>query len=95
MSFRYINNKGEEKYRTVAPYAVIYSEYTYLVAKEDNSDIFKHFLLYKMKNVRIAEECGYFDRDENFDLQKHLSKSFGAFQESPMKIKHMFSCVMS
>lgn len=91
ITFRYKNRKGEESFRKVAPYAVIYSEYTYLVGKEDNSNIYKHFLLYKMQNVRVAEELGYFDKDENFNLQEHLSKSFGAFQEQPMKIKLLFS----
>lgn len=91
LSFRYTNNKGEEKHRTVAPYAVIYSEYTYLVAKEEGSDVLKHFLLFRMKNVRVAVERGYYDKDDNFNLQEHLSKSFGAFQEAPMKIKLLFS----
>lgn len=91
LSFRYTNNKGEVKHRTVAPYAVIYSEYTYLVAKEDDSDIYKHFLLCKMKNVRVAVEKGYFEKEDNFNLQEHLSKSFGVYQEEPMKIKLLFS----
>ncbi|MCR5266351.1 MAG: WYL domain-containing protein [Cyanobacteria bacterium RUI128] len=90
LTFWYKNKKGEEKFRKVAPYAVIYSEYTYLVAKEDDSDIFKHFLLYKMKNVRIPG--AYFEKDETFNLQEHMSKSFGAYQDkTPMKIKLLFS----
>ena len=44
-----------------------------------------------MKNVRVAVECGYYEKDDNFNLQEHLSKSFGAFQEVPMKIKLLFS----
>jgi predicted DNA-binding transcriptional regulator YafY len=60
------------------------------VAKEENGDIFKHFLLYQMKDLRISEE--YFEKDESFDLKEHLSKSFGAFQDKkPMKIKLQFS----
>ena len=89
ITFRYKNKKGEEKLRKVAPYAIIYSEYTYLVAKGDDDEIFKHFLLYKMENVRVVDE--YYEKDENFDLQAHLSKAFGAYQEEPMKIKLLFS----
>ena len=89
ITFRYKNKKGEEKLRKVAPYAIIYSEYTYLVAKGDDDEIFKHFLLYKMENVRVVDE--YYEKDESFDLQAHLSKAFGAYQEEPMKIKLLFS----
>ena len=82
-----------EKYltfRKVAPYAVIYGEYTYLVAKGDEDEIYKHFLLYKMQNTRVTNE--YFEKDETFNLQEHLSKAFGAFQDrEPMKIKLLFS----
>lgn len=90
LTFRYKNKKGEEKLRKVAPYAVIYGEYTYLVAKGDDDEFYKHFLLYKMQNTRVTNE--YFEKDETFNLQKHLSKSFGAFQDlEPMKIKLLFS----
>lgn len=90
LTFRYKNQKGEEKYRKVAPYAIIYSEYTYLVAKGEDDTIFKHFLLYKMQNPYVTNE--YFERDESFNLQEHLTKSFGAYQDlEPMKIKLLFS----
>lgn len=90
LSFRYKNKKGEEKYRKVEPYAVIFSEYTYLVARDEGDTVYKHFLLYKMQNVRVTNE--YYDKDENFNLQEHLTKSFGAFQDKvPMKIKLLFS----
>lgn len=88
LTFKYKNKKGEEKLRKVEPYALIYSEYTYLVAKDDG--VFKHFLLYKMQNTRVANE--YFDKDETFNLQKHLLKAFGVYQDKePMKIKLLFS----
>ena len=90
LTFRYKNKKGEEKLRKVAPYAIIYAEYTYLVAKGEGDSVYKHFLLYKMQNTRVANE--YFEKDEDFDLQKHLLKSFGVFQDKePMKIKLLFS----
>lgn len=90
LTFRYKNKKGEEKLRKVEPYAIIYSEYTYLVAKDEGDSVYKHFLLYKMQNIRVLDE--YFDKDENFNLQNHLSKSFGAFQDKePMKIELLFS----
>jgi len=90
LTFKYKNKKGEEKLRKVEPYAVIYSEYTYLVAKDASGDVFKHFHLYKMENTRVTNE--YFDRDDTFNLNEHLSKAFGAFQDSePMKVKLLFS----
>ena len=90
LTFRYKNKRGEEKFRKVAPYAIIYSEYTYLVAKDEGDTIYKHFLLYKMQNTRVTNE--YFEKDEGFNLQKHLLKSFGVYQDKePMKIKLLFS----
>ena len=90
LTFSYKNKKGEEKIRTVAPYAIIYSEYTYLVAKGEEDQYPKHFLLYKMKDVRVIDE--YFEKDEDFDLKEHLAKSFGAYQDlEPMNVKLLFS----
>ncbi len=90
LTFNYKNKKGEEKTRRVAPYAIIYSEYTYLVAKGDEDKFPKHFHLYKMKDVRVIDE--YFEKDENFDLKEHLAKSFGAYQDLvPMNVKLLFS----
>ena len=91
LTFVYTNRKKQVKKRKVAPYAIIYSEYTYLVAKEEDSDIYKHFLLYQMRDVEVSDD-DYFDKDENFDLKEHLSKSFGAFQDNnPMNVKLQFS----
>ena len=90
LTFEYTNRQQVVKKRKVAPYSIIYSEYTYLVAKEEDSDVYKHFLLYKMKDVKVIDD--YFDKDESFDLKEHLSKAFGAFQDKePMKIKLQFS----
>ncbi len=90
LSFKYKNKKGEEKFRKVEPYAIIFSEYTYLVARDEGDTVYKHFLLYKMQNIRVTNE--YYNKDENFNLQEHLTKSFGAFQDKvPMKIKLLFS----
>ncbi len=91
LTFVYTNRKKQVKKRKVAPYAIIYSEYTYLVAKEENQDIYKHFLLYQMRDVEVSDD-DYFDKDEKFDLKEHLSKSFGAFQDNnPMNVKLQFS----
>lgn len=91
LTFWYTNKKGEKKFRKVAPYAVIYGEYTYLVAKGDDDEFYKHFLLYKMQNTRVADD-DYFDRDETFNLEEHLAKSFGVYQDLvPMKVKLLFS----
>lgn len=90
ITFNYKNNKGEEKERFVAPYAIIYSEYTYLVAKADEDDFQKHFHLHKMKDIKVTDK--YFEKDESFNLKEHLAKSFGAYQDKvPMKVKLLFS----
>ena len=90
LTFRYKNQKGEDKIRKIAPYGVIYSEYTYLVGKGVHDKFPKHFHLHKMKEVKISDE--YFDKDESFNLKEHLAKSFGAYQDLvPMKVKLLFS----
>lgn len=87
--FMYTNKKGEPKLRKVAPYGIIYGEYTYLVGKEENGKYMKYFLLHKVKNLSMGT---YFDKDENFDLQEYISRSFGVYQDiNPMKVKLLFS----
>ena len=38
-----------------------------------------------------VEPYEYFDRDEKFNLKQYLTKSFGVFQEKPIKVKLLFS----
>ena len=88
--FMYKNKKGEEKLRKVAPYGIIYGEYTYLIGKGEKEKFVKYFLLHKIKKLQPTSQ--YFEKDEDFDLKKYLSRSFGIYQDiDTMKVKLLFS----
>lgn len=89
LSFTYENNKGECADVKVQPYGIVYGEKTYLLAYNEERKGFRYYFLHKIKTPKVLEE--YFDKDENFDLKKYLSNSFGIYQEEPMKIELLFS----
>ena len=89
LGFSYMNNKGEEAVLKIQPYGIIYGEKTYLLGYNEEKQGFRYYLLHKIKDPVVIDE--YFDRDENFNLKDYLKKSFGVYQEKPMKIKLLFS----
>ncbi len=89
LSFTYENNKGECTDVKVQPYGIVYGEKTYLLAYNEERKGFRYYFLHKIKSPKVLEE--YFDKDEDFDLKKYLSNSFGIYQEEPMKIELLFS----
>ena len=89
LSFNYKNQKGESALLKIQPYGIIYGEKTYLLGYNEEKQGLRYYLLHKIKDARVLNE--YFEKDETFDLKKYLSKSFGVYQEEPMKIKLLFS----
>ena len=89
LEFTYENNKGEVNSKKVQPYGIIYGEKTYLLGYDEADKQFKSYNIHKITNPKIVNE--YFDRDENFNMKQYLSRSFGVFQEEPMKVKLLFS----
>lgn len=89
VTFSYENKKGEKSNLKIQPYGIIYGEKTYLLGYNEAKKGFRSYNVNELKDLEIVDE--YFDRDENFNLKQYLSKSFGVYQETPMKVKLLFS----
>ena len=89
VEFTYTNKKKEVSKVKVQPYGIIYGEKTYLLGYNEEKKGFRTYNINEIKDLKILDE--YFDRDENFNLKEYLSKSFGVYQESPLKVKLLFS----
>ncbi len=89
VTFSYENKKGEKSDLKIQPYGIIYGEKTYLLGYNEDKKGFRTYNINEIKNPKIVDE--YFDRDENFNLKQYLSRSFGVYQEKPMKVKLLFS----
>ena len=89
VTFTYENKKGEKSDLKIQPYGIIYGEKTYLLGYNEAKKGFRTYHINEIKDLKIIDE--YFDRDEKFSLKQYLSKSFGVFQETPLKVKLLFS----
>lgn len=89
ITFTYKNQKNETANLKIQPYGIIYSEKTYLLGYNESKKGFRSYNVNEIKNLQIIDE--YFERDEKFNLKNYLAKSFGVFQEKPIKVKLLFS----
>lgn len=89
LRFTYENKKGEKSDLKIQPYGIIYGEKTYLLGYNEDKKGFRNYNINEIMNPKIVDE--YFDRDEKFNLKQYLSRSFGVYQETPMKVKLLFS----
>lgn len=89
IEFEYTNKKGETSTVKAQPYGIIYGENTLLLAYNEKRKGFRHYYFHMIKNPKVLDE--YFDKDENFNLEEYLSRSFGIYQEEPMDIELRFS----
>lgn len=78
----FLNNRTVEI--TLNPYGIIISDKYYLVGFNEYVNDFRLYKVDKITNLEILEE--YFDKDENFSLQKYSENSFGIYQETPLDI---------
>lgn len=78
----FLNNKTVEI--TLNPYGIIISDKYYLVGFNEYVNDFRLYKIDKITNLEILDE--YFDKDENFSLQKYSENSFGIYQETPLDI---------
>lgn len=85
----YRNKHGGHHSYLVNPYGFLYGNGHYLVAFHDDAKDYKYFMLNKITDVRICNT--FFERDENFSLQKVTEKSFGAYREEPFEVEWLFS----
>jgi predicted DNA-binding transcriptional regulator YafY len=71
---------SEATVRVVRPYGVLIGMRRYLVAKSlsDPDGPLRYFVADKIQSAELTGE--FFERDQNFDIDQHAQKAFGAFQ---------------
>ena len=90
VEFDYLSQQtGRTSRQTVEPYGLLYGNRPYLVARTDWSGEPHLWRLANMSNARLGLED--FERDPAFDLQAFARRSFGTFQEEPVKVQLRFN----
>lgn len=85
LRFNYTTRTGKSSQRQVAPYGILYNYKNYLVAKDGKIKLFDFD---NISDVLLLNEN--FTPDKNFNLEEYVSRSFGIYQEKPLKIKLLF-----
>ncbi len=75
---------GETSEQRVEPCGLIYGNRAFLVARKDRSEEPRLWRLSGISDARLLEEP--FQRDPAFDLQRYARRSFGTFQEKPVRV---------
>ena len=75
---------GQTSRQCVQPYGLIYGNRVFLVARSDWSDELRLWRLTSMGDARLLDDR--FERDPAFDLQGYARRSFGTFQEKPVRV---------
>ena len=85
VEFRYrARSSGQESRQTVEPYGLLYGNRAFLVGRTDWSDEPRLWRLTGVSDARLLD--GRFERDPAFDLQRYARRSFGTFQEKPVRV---------
>ena len=88
IQFKYLVD-NDEKSITLNPYGIVISDKYYLVGFNEYVNNLRLYLVDKIKDLEILDE--YFERDENFSLNKYCNNSFGIYQEEPLDITLEFN----
>ena len=75
---------GQTSRQRAEPYGLIYGNRAFLVARNEWSDKPRLWRLTNMGDARLLDER--FERDPAFDLQRYARRSFGTFQEKPVRV---------
>ena len=85
VQFRYrARSTRQESRQTVEPYGLLYGNRAFLVGRTDWSDNPRLWRLTGVSDARLLDER--FERDPAFDLQRYARRSFGTFQEKPVRV---------
>ena len=85
VEFDYLSRQtGRTSRQTVEPYGLLYGNRPFLVARTDWSGEPRLWRLANIKDARLGLED--FERDPAFDLQAFARRSFGTYQEPPVKV---------
>lgn len=89
VEFDYLSRSaGRQSRRTVEPYGLLYGNRAFLVARTERSGEPRLWRLGSMSGARLGLED--FERDPAFDLTTFARRSFGTFQEKPVKVALRF-----
>ena len=85
VEFDYLSRAaGRRSRQLVEPYGLLYGNRPFLVARTDWSGEPRLWRLANISNARLGLED--FDHDPDFDLQAFARRSFGTYQEEPVKV---------
>ncbi len=85
VEFRYLSQSTRRRsWRQVRPGGLLYGNRAFLVGWTDQSREPRLWRLANVSEARITGEA--FERDPAFDLQRYAERSFGTFQERPVKV---------
>ena len=85
VEFRYrARSTGQTSRQRVEPYGLIYGNRAFLIARNEWSEEPRLWRLTSMGDARLLDER--FERDPAFDLQRYARRSFGTFQEKPVRV---------
>ena len=77
-------SSGHDSRQTVEPYGLLYGNRAFLVGRTDWSDEPRLWRLGNIRDGRLRDEP--FERNPAFDLQRYARRSFGTFQEKPVRV---------
>lgn len=79
---------GLESRQVVEPYAFVYGQRPYLLARNVSLDKFSYWALANILDIRQLPQS--FEKIKGFSLDKYLARSFGVFQEEPVAVVWRF-----
>ncbi len=85
VEFDYLSRQtGLQSRQTVEPYGLLYGNRSFLVARTDWSGEPRLWRLANISGAKLGLDD--FERDRAFDLRAFTRRSFGTFQEEPVKV---------
>ena len=89
VEFRYFAQSTRRRsWQRVRPGGLLYGNRAFLVGWTDWSEEPRLWRLANVSEARFTDEA--FERDPAFDLQRYAERSFGTFQEKPVKVELRF-----
>ena len=85
VEFHYVaTTTGQRSRQRVRPLGLLYGNRAFIVASSDWSEEPWLWRLANVGELRITDE--EFERDPSFDLERYAKRSFGTFQEDPVRV---------
>ena len=75
---------GRRSRRRVRPLGLLYGNRAFLVASSEGSEEPRLWRLANVSGLRVTDER--FERDPSFSLERYAKRSFGTFQEPPVRV---------